>query len=82
MNWQAFATAAPELAASGQQRLHDQVAYLAAGVRLIWVADPATRTIYAYHSITEVHEYSGGQDLSGEDILPGFTLSVASLFAD
>ncbi len=32
--------------------------YFAIGVRLIWVADPATRTVFAYRSITDVREFT------------------------
>jgi Uma2 family endonuclease len=54
--------------------------YLRAGVRLVWVVNPDTRTVRIHRpdgSITGLHETD---ELSGEDVLPGFTCSVAALF--
>lgn len=56
--------------------------YFAIGVRLIWVADPATRTVFAYRSITDVREFTDQDDLPGDDVLPGFAAPVARLFED
>ncbi len=54
--------------------------YLAAGVRLVWVVYPETR-------IVQVHRRDGTQarlreadTISGEDVLPGFTCLVSTLF--
>ncbi len=54
--------------------------YLAAGVRLVWVAHPETRLIYAYPAAAPVHVYGPEDDLDGGDVLPGFSVRVASLF--
>jgi Uma2 family endonuclease len=54
--------------------------YFAAGVRLVWVADPATRSVLAYRSITDVRELRDADRLTGEDVLPGFEVAVAALF--
>jgi len=56
--------------------------YFAIGVRLIWVADPAARIIYAYRSITDVREFTEQDDLPGDDVLPGFAVQVARLFEE
>jgi Uma2 family endonuclease len=56
--------------------------YFAIGVRLIWVADPATRTVFAYRSITDVREFTAQDELPGDDVLPGFVVPVAQLFED
>jgi Uma2 family endonuclease len=56
--------------------------YFAIGVRLIWVADPATRTVFAYRSITDVREFTTQDELPGDDVLPGFVVPVAQLFED
>jgi Uma2 family endonuclease len=56
--------------------------YFAIGVRLIWVADPATRTVFAYRSITDVREFTERDELPGDDVLPGFAVPVARLFED
>jgi Uma2 family endonuclease len=54
--------------------------HFACGVRLIWIADPASRTVSAYRSPTEVREFGPDDDLSGDDVLPGFSVKVAILF--
>jgi Uma2 family endonuclease len=54
--------------------------YLDAGVRLVWVVDPRSRT-------ATVHRPDGGTvligdaALDGEDVLPGFRLPLPDLFA-
>jgi len=56
--------------------------YFEIGVKLVWIADPETQTVYAYRSLTDVQRFSKGQQLSGGDVLPGFSVSVAELFTD
>lgn len=56
--------------------------YFAIGVRLVWVADPASRTVYAYCSTTDVREFIEADALPGDDVLPGFSTEVASLFEE
>jgi Uma2 family endonuclease len=46
--------------------------YLEAGVRLIWVIDPRKPGVVAYRSLTDVRELGPDDELSGEDVLPGF----------
>src|SRR5687768_1185535 len=55
------------------QQVLDKVGeYLDAGVRLIWVIDPATRSATRYRSLTDVRTLTADEDLDGEDVLPGF----------
>ncbi len=54
--------------------------YFAAGVQLVWVADPETRIVHAYRSVTDVREFQQDRDLPGDDVLPGFSVRVAELF--
>lgn len=54
--------------------------YLAAGVRLIWVAWPDSRSISVYAPGREPRHLGEGDTLDGEDVLPGFRLSVADVF--
>jgi Uma2 family endonuclease len=54
--------------------------YFAIGVRLVLVADPDALAVLAYRSFTDVREIRETDMLSGEDILPGFEVAVASLF--
>jgi Uma2 family endonuclease len=54
--------------------------WLNAGVRIVLVVDPQTATIRDYRSAGQIQVYSGGHvDLT--DVLPGFHLDVAELFA-
>jgi Uma2 family endonuclease len=56
--------------------------YFAAGVRLVWVADPEARAVLTYRSLTDVREFRESDRLPGDDILPGFTVEVARLFEE
>lgn len=56
--------------------------YLACGVRLVWVADPATRTVRAHRSASDVRVLGDDDELTGEPVLPGFSVPVARLFGD
>jgi Uma2 family endonuclease len=55
--------------------------YLAAGVRLIWVVDPARRAVHVYRTDGTDHLLSERDVLDGEDVLPGFQVLVDRLFA-
>lgn len=54
--------------------------YLAAGVRLVWVVDPAPRTVTAYAAGGAARLYGEGDTLDAGDALPGFAVPVAALF--
>jgi Uma2 family endonuclease len=56
--------------------------YLEAGVRLVWVADPETKTVIAHRSETDVREFREADRLPGDDVLPGFDVAVAELFEE
>lgn len=55
--------------------------YFSAGVRLVWYVDPDARLVRVYTSPTQVAIRTAEQALDGGDVLPGFTLPVAELFA-
>ena len=55
--------------------------YFAIGVRLVWLADPETESVYAYRSLTDVRRFAKGDNLPGDSILPGFSVPVAEIFA-
>ncbi len=55
--------------------------YLDAGVPLIWVIFPRTKTVTVYRQNGEVETKRGNDVLSGEDVVPGFTLKVDRIFA-
>lgn len=54
--------------------------YFAIGVRLVWVMDPAARTVRVYRGPDDVRSLTEGDVLGGEDVLPGFTLPVVAVF--
>ena len=56
--------------------------YVAGGTRLVWVLDPPTRTFTVHTPDREPVEVGPDGTLDGGDVLPGFTLSVADLFAE
>ncbi|MSS71271.1 MAG: Uma2 family endonuclease [Candidatus Latescibacteria bacterium] len=55
--------------------------YLEAGVRMIWIVNPRTRSITVYRSRSQVQILGSEDTLAGEDVLPGFNASVAEIFA-
>lgn len=54
--------------------------YFAAGARLVWVVDPRSETVTVHHSSGDAHVYSGKQEVTGEDVLAGFSFRPADLF--
>jgi Uma2 family endonuclease len=54
--------------------------YLAAGVDLVWVAYPEQRVIHVYRRDGTSAVIAEPGDLSGEGILPGFSVPVSQLF--
>ena len=56
--------------------------YFAIGVRLVWVADPEARIIYAYRAPTDVRQFTEQDSLPGDEVLPGFSASIAGLFEE
>lgn len=55
--------------------------YLSAGTRLVWVAEERTRTVTAYRPDGSAQVFHESETLTGEDVLPGFTLVVRDIFA-
>jgi Uma2 family endonuclease len=56
--------------------------YFEAGARRVWVVYPIERQVYVYESSKKNRILGLGDDLDGEDVLPGFRLSLAELFED
>ncbi len=54
--------------------------YLAAGVRLVWVVDPETRTAVVYSGNMRGVEHGEDDTITGGDVLPGFACKVAQFF--
>ena len=55
--------------------------YLAAGVKLVWVVDPLTETVYVYSPGGGGRILTNRDELTGEEVLPGFACPVSELFA-
>ncbi len=56
--------------------------YLTAGVQLVWVINPATRTVRVHRTDGTVADLGESDSLDGEAILPGFECRVGELFRD
>ena len=50
------------------------------GARLVWVVHPDPRTVEVYRADGTVETLEGDAALDGEDVLPGFTCPLASVF--
>lgn len=56
--------------------------WLAAGSRQVWVVSPNLHTVTVYSSPTNIRVLSEKDKLEGGDIVPGFALPVAEIFAE
>ena len=54
--------------------------WLRAGVRLVWVAYPDTRSVVVYRALDEVVVLGPEEVLEGGPILPGFSCPVSEIF--
>jgi Uma2 family endonuclease len=62
-----------------ERKLRD---YFVAGVRLVWYIDPRSRTARVYTAPEHCQVLGDQGTLLGGDVLPGFELSLAGLFAE
>ena len=57
--------------------------YFRAGVQLVWIVDPESRSVEVYrHSRSPEKVLRGADAMDGAEVLPGFTLTVERLFAE
>jgi Uma2 family endonuclease len=54
--------------------------YITAGVRLVWVVDPQTKQAHVFQPGKPMATLVANESLSGEDVLPGFSLPLAEIF--
>jgi Uma2 family endonuclease len=54
--------------------------YMDNGARLGWLIDPQQRRVEIYRRGQQVEVLESPQTLSGEDVLPGFVLSLQHIF--
>ncbi len=55
--------------------------FLEAGTRLVWVVYPRLKVVEVHYPSGQVRVFGEGDVLDGEDIVPGFSYSLAELFA-
>lgn len=74
--------AAEVLSPSDKQREIDEAIeeYLACGVKLLWIVDPADETVTVYRPGAEPMLFNNTQEIAGDPELPGFRCRVAEIF--
>ncbi len=84
-----FFDGAPDLAAEilspsdTVEGLHEKmVDYFANGCRLVWVVNPEEQVVLVYRSPQPNQLLREGDVISGEEVVPGFTMPVSELFAE
>jgi Uma2 family endonuclease len=55
--------------------------YFRAGVKLVWVLDPKVEKVWVHRPGSPIRVFSGDDEVSGEDVLPGFTFRPRDVFA-
>ena len=82
-----YPTVAPDLAveilspSNRGPRIREKVReFFAAGVRMVWVISPEDRTVAVYRTPDEGQLLHEPAQLTGADVLPGFSCRVADLF--
>jgi Uma2 family endonuclease len=83
-----FVPLAPDLAVevlSPSDRMADALAkiamYLDAGVRLVWLVDPASQTVTIFRPDVIPTKLGADDTLDGGDVLPEFSVPVTEIFA-
>ena len=66
-----------DLAEPLQRKIDD---YLAVGIPLVWVVYPECRTVLVHRPDGSANRLRVGDQLDGEDVVPGFRCEVAALF--
>lgn len=55
--------------------------YLSAGTRMVWVVYPKTQMVFVYRSPSAVQALNADEEISGEDVVPGFSCRVEEFFS-
>ena len=83
-----YAELAPDLAIEvlspsnrAQEMLDKVLLYLEAGTLLVWILDPNREAVIAHTPDRVARTLIAGDILDGGDVLPGFSLPVAEIFA-
>ena len=54
--------------------------YFTFGVKQVWIISPESKTLTVYYSRTNVKILTATDELTGEEILPGFRLNLSEIF--
>jgi Uma2 family endonuclease len=54
--------------------------FLENGVPIVWLVDPAAKTVTEYRSLSVIKQYSGDDVISAESVLPGFSCPISRFF--
>jgi len=54
--------------------------YLENGVPLVWLVDPARRTVTVCRSLTQTEQLDSNNMITAEPVLPGFSVQVRRFF--
>ncbi len=63
------------------QVVEKALAWLEAGCRMVLVAEPERRTVTVYRSLDDIRMLTENDAIDGADVVPGWTLPVAEIFA-
>ncbi|MEP7289516.1 MAG: Uma2 family endonuclease [Chloroflexota bacterium] len=62
--------------------LHDKaIAFFEAGVQLVWIVYPKSKTVVVYHTQRDVTVLGIDDTLMGGNVLPSFAVKLADIFA-
>jgi Uma2 family endonuclease len=67
---------------TAKEMLNKRKDYFTWGVKLVWELDPVTKQMRVYSSADTCSVVDINGTLDGGSVLPGFTLPMATLFAD
>lgn len=54
--------------------------WLQLGARVVWIVNPQTATVTVYRPDGSVNVLSDADELTGDDVVPGFKISVSEIF--
>ncbi|MGH9872095.1 MAG: Uma2 family endonuclease [Pyrinomonadaceae bacterium] len=56
--------------------------WLEFGARIVWVVSPKLRNVTVYRSLTDIAILTENDTLDGGEVVPGFQLAIAEIFAE
>ena len=56
--------------------------WLEAGAHMVWVVSPKLHTVTVYRSLTDIETLTEKETLDGGNVVPGFQISIAEIFAE